>query len=97
MATTAVISSGTLTPNRPVIVLASALLLSGMLFIYTDVSGQKSALYVIGAALGFVLYHASFGFTASWRMAILFAMRVSRQPMLAGVCKPGVSGSRKFL
>jgi len=71
MASTAVITSGTLAPNRPVIVVASALLASGVLFINADVSAQKSALYVIGAALGFVLYHASFGFTAAWRAMVV--------------------------
>jgi len=70
MAVTAEISSGVLTPNRPVIVLASALLLSGVLYINADISGQKALLYVIGAALGFVLYHASFGFTSSWRSMV---------------------------
>ncbi len=71
MSTTAQISPGISAPNRPVIVLAGALLVSGILFIYADVSGQKSALYVIGAALGFVLYHASFGFTAGWRSMVV--------------------------
>ncbi len=71
MTTTTVISSGILRPNRLVIILACALLVSGVLFIYADVSGQKSALYVIGAALGFVLYHASFGFTAAWRAVVV--------------------------
>ena len=71
MTTTAAMPSGTLSPNRPVIVVAAALLVSGVLFIYTGVSGQKSALYAIGAALGFVLYHASFGFTAAWRAVVV--------------------------
>ncbi len=71
MTTTAALSSGISRPNRPVIILACALLASGVLFIKADVSAQKSALYVIGAALGFVLYHASFGFTASWRSIVV--------------------------
>ena len=61
----------TLSPNRPVIVLASALLVSGIVYISSDISNQKAALYVIGAALGFVLYHASFGFTAGWRSIVV--------------------------
>jgi len=68
---TAKISTGNLTTNRPVIILASVLLLSGVLYINNDVSGQKAILYIIGAALGFVLYHASFGFTAGWRALVL--------------------------
>ncbi len=59
-----------LMPNRPVVVLAGALFLSGVLYINLNVSGQKAALYIIGAALGFVLYHASFGFTAGWRAMV---------------------------
>ncbi len=60
-----------LAPNRPVIVLAGALLVSGIFYINADISGQKAALYAIGAALGFVLYHASFGFTSSWRLMVV--------------------------
>jgi uncharacterized protein len=75
MVATAELSTENLTPilapNRPIIVLASALFLSGVLYINADVSSQKAALYAIGAALGFVLYHASFGFTASWRSMVV--------------------------
>jgi len=71
MAAIADTPTGKLTPNRPVIVLASALLVSGVFYINMDVSSQKAALYVIGAALGFVLYHAAFGFTAGWRAMVL--------------------------
>jgi len=71
MTAIAEIPTGNSTPNRRVIVLASVLLVSGVLFINIDVSSQKAALYAIGAALGFVLYHAAFGFTAGWRAMVL--------------------------
>jgi uncharacterized protein len=32
-----------------------------------QVSGTQSALFVIGGALGLVLYHSMFGFASSWR------------------------------
>jgi uncharacterized membrane protein YedE/YeeE len=34
------------------------------------VNPRQAALYVLGAALGLVLYHAAFGFTSAWRVFI---------------------------
>lgn len=51
-------------------VAATALLLS-MLFLTDAVSGHQALLLLVGAALGLVLYHAAFGFTAAWRVFIL--------------------------
>ncbi|MCB4822613.1 YeeE/YedE family protein [Roseicella aerolata] len=49
---------------------AGALLLAGALAIGEIVSPRQAALYLLGAALGLVLYHAAFGFTAAWRVFI---------------------------
>jgi uncharacterized membrane protein YedE/YeeE len=37
------------------------------------VSGRQAALFLVGALAGIVLYHAAFGFTASWRALIVDA------------------------
>ena len=34
------------------------------------VSPRQAVLYLLGAALGLVLYHAAFGFTSAWRVFI---------------------------
>ncbi|MCR0985220.1 YeeE/YedE family protein [Roseomonas populi] len=49
---------------------AAALLVVGMAWLSQAVSGRQAALYLLGAALGMVLYHASFGFTSAWRVFI---------------------------
>ncbi|MBK1658390.1 YeeE/YedE family protein [Paracraurococcus ruber] len=49
---------------------AAALLLLGALAIGQAVSPRQAALYLLGAALGLVLYHAAFGFTSAWRVFI---------------------------
>jgi len=58
--------------DRPAIVFALAAL--GLLGIVTgfEVSGRMAALLLIGAALGFVLLHGAFGFTAGWRNLVLY-------------------------
>ena len=54
-------------PDRRVLVLALALLLGGAAYVAGAASGRHAALYVLGAALGLVLYHAAFGFASGWR------------------------------
>ncbi|MFH5924058.1 YeeE/YedE family protein [Roseomonas xinghualingensis] len=49
---------------------AALLLLLGMVAIGQMVSPKQAALYLLGAALGLVLYHAAFGFTSAWRVFI---------------------------
>ena len=50
--------------------MAFALLIAGTLGAY-QISGLNQALlFLIGGALGMTLYHASFGFTSSWRVFI---------------------------
>jgi uncharacterized protein len=40
------------------------------LYLNVAVSGRQSLLFLVGVAAGVVLYHAAFGFTASWRSVI---------------------------
>ncbi|TCZ53938.1 YeeE/YedE family protein [Roseicella aquatilis] len=49
---------------------AGALLILGALAIGQAVSPRQAALYLLGGALGLVLYHAAFGFTSAWRVFI---------------------------
>ena len=49
---------------------ATFALLAGALAIGLLVAPKQAALYVLGAALGLVLYHAAFGFTSAWRVFI---------------------------
>jgi len=49
---------------------AALLLLLGMVAIGQLVSPRQAALYLLGGALGLVLYHAAFGFTSAWRVFI---------------------------
>ncbi|MGE0703077.1 MAG: YeeE/YedE family protein [Vicinamibacterales bacterium] len=50
--------------------IAFALLLVGALYLATAHSWRQSALFLVGAGAGMVLYHAAFGFTSSWRAFI---------------------------
>lgn len=54
-------------PNARVITAAAGLLVIGLWGIGTDISARQAALYGLGAIMGLVLYHATFGFAASWR------------------------------
>lgn len=54
-------------PDWRVVLLAALLLIGGSLAIAGAEGGRQGALYLLGAALGLVLYHAAFGFASSWR------------------------------
>ena len=54
-------------PDRRVLGFALVLLLGGAAYIANAASGHFAALYLLGAALGLVLYHAAFGFASGWR------------------------------
>ena len=54
-------------PDWRVAGLALALLLGGAAYVASAASGRHAALYLLGAALGLVLYHAAFGFASGWR------------------------------
>lgn len=49
---------------------AALLLLLGMALLGQQIGGRQAALYLLGGALGLVLYHAAFGFTSAWRVFI---------------------------
>jgi uncharacterized protein len=49
---------------------ASLAFLAGLVYLDKAVSNRQAALWIVGALLGVVLYHASFGFTAAWRRFI---------------------------
>ena len=55
--------------GRPVAV-ASALVLLGAAYFGTTFAWTHGALFLVGVLAGVVLYHASFGFTSSWRVMI---------------------------
>ncbi|MBQ2262509.1 MAG: YeeE/YedE family protein [Loktanella sp.] len=57
-------------PQRPVLLLALAALLVGVVYVAMNGSGRLAALWVVGAGLGFALYHAAFGFTGAYRTCI---------------------------
>ncbi|MDO9710657.1 YeeE/YedE family protein [Paracraurococcus lichenis] len=56
--------------NTPAALGAGALLALGALAIGQAASPRQAALYLLGGALGLVLYHAAFGFTSAWRVFI---------------------------
>ncbi len=54
-------------PDRRVLGLALVLLFGGAAYVANAASGHQAVLYLLGAALGLVLYHAAFGFASGWR------------------------------
>ncbi len=54
-------------PNLRVVAAAAILLGGGALAVGSAFDGRQAALYLLGGALGLVLYHATFGFASSWR------------------------------
>ena len=70
MSATTLAPSASLGIQRPAALLAGAALLLGALLIGQAVSPHQALLYLLGAALGLVLYHAAFGFTSAWRVFI---------------------------
>ena len=58
-------------PSNPqVVAIAFVLLSGGALALAATYSWRQGALFVLGGALGLVLYHALFGFTSAWRVLI---------------------------
>jgi hypothetical protein len=67
-------STATTPGRRPQIWAAGAAalaLLAGALHVADAATLRLAALWLLGAGLGFALYHAAFGFTGAWRNAIL--------------------------
>ncbi len=54
-------------PDWRVVGAALVLLLGGAAALFGVFAWREAALYLLGTALGLVLYHATFGFTSSWR------------------------------
>jgi uncharacterized membrane protein YedE/YeeE len=55
-------------PDWRVVAAAAVLLIGGALYVAGDAGGRQAALYLLGGALGLVLYHAAFGFSSTWRI-----------------------------
>jgi uncharacterized protein len=53
--------------NRGALVSSLALIAAGCMLLASLASPRHALLFVVGVAAGLVLYHAAFGFTASWR------------------------------
>src|SRR5918998_3354956 len=56
--------------NAPATFSAAAGIIGGAALLGAIINPRQAALYVLGAALGVVLYHAAFGFTSAWRVFI---------------------------
>src|SRR3984893_5829958 len=56
--------------NPAVVTFASALLAAGALALANPYTWRQGALFLLGGALGLVLYHALFGFTSAWRVFV---------------------------
>ena len=49
---------------------AAVLFATGMVYLTRTVHIQQAMLFLVGGVIGLLLYHASFGFTSSWRVFI---------------------------
>jgi len=58
-------------PDLRVIAASVALLAGGVFFIRLEINGTQALLYLMGAALGLILYHSVFGFAGAWRSLIV--------------------------
>jgi uncharacterized membrane protein YedE/YeeE len=56
--------------NASVVIAASAVLAAGSMALANAYSWRQGALFLVGGALGIVLYQALFGFTSAWRVFI---------------------------
>jgi uncharacterized membrane protein YedE/YeeE len=56
--------------NTWVVIVAAAVLGAGAIGLADAYSWRQGALFLVGGALGVVLYHALFGFTSAWRVFI---------------------------
>jgi uncharacterized membrane protein YedE/YeeE len=69
-------STGAATPvgipsvDTRVVGTAAVLFATGMVYLTRTVHIQQAMLFLVGGVLGLLLYHASFGFTSSWRVFI---------------------------
>ena len=69
-------STGAATPvgipsvDTRVVGTAAVLFSTGMVYLTRTVHIQQAMLFLVGGVIGLLLYHASFGFTSSWRVFI---------------------------
>jgi uncharacterized membrane protein YedE/YeeE len=70
MAVHAVAGQLSRSPNRLVVAAGLALLVAGLVALAAQFGARQAALFGLGVALGLVLYHALFGFAASWRALV---------------------------
>ena len=69
-------STGAATPvgipsvDTRVVGTAAVLFATGMVYLTRTVHRQQAMLFLVGCVIGLLLYHASFGFTSSWRVFI---------------------------
>ena len=69
-------STGAATPvglpsvDTRVVGTAAVLFATGMVYLTRTVHIQQAMLFLVGGVIGLLLYHASFGFTSSWRVFI---------------------------
>ena len=69
-------STGAATPvgipsvDTRVVGTAAVLFATGMVYLTRTVHRQQAMLFLVGGVIGLLLYHASFGFTSSWRVFI---------------------------
>lgn len=57
--------------DRAIVAIAALLLVAGGGLLDADYGWRHAAMYGLGGLMGLVLYHAAFGFSASWRALIL--------------------------
>jgi uncharacterized membrane protein YedE/YeeE len=60
------------TPDSRFVTLGILILCGGALALHAEFSAREALLFLLGGALGVVLLHASFGFSASWRRFVFF-------------------------
>ena len=58
-------------PDWKVAGAAAAALTSGAVLILQRVHGRQALLFLVGGALGLVLYHAMYGFASAWRRFVV--------------------------
>ncbi|MEM8915902.1 MAG: YeeE/YedE family protein, partial [Pseudomonadota bacterium] len=56
--------------NAAVAGIGGLILIAGMAALSAHYGWRQGTLFLVGGALGVTLYHASFGFTGSWRTLI---------------------------
>ena len=81
----ATISGGADAPpsiDRTAAVAAGLCLAFGAAFLLYAFDIRQAALYLIGGALGAVLYHAAFGFTGTWRAFVVYRRAKDLHPQL---------------